>query len=80
MTSDEFKTQYGANPKNEDFVTKLYTNILHRTPDAGGYAYWVNALNTKVISQAEALVFLSESTENQAGVINAIINGIDLLN
>jgi len=80
MGSAEFKGLYGTNPTNENFVTKLYTNILHRTPDAGGYAYWVNALNTKVITQAEALVFLSESTENQAGVLNAIINGIDLLN
>jgi len=80
MGSAEFKGLYGTNPTNEDFVTKLYTNILHRTPDAGGYAYWVNALNTKVITQAEALVYLSESTENQAGVINAITNGIDLLN
>jgi len=35
---------------------------------------------TKPISQVEALIYLSESTENQAGVINAIINGIDLLN
>jgi hypothetical protein len=80
MESAEYKALYGANPTNEDFVTKLYTNILHRAPDAGGYAYWVNALNTMLITQAQALVFLSESTENQAGVINAIINGIDLLN
>ena len=80
MTSTEFQGLYGTAPTNENFVTKLYTNILHRTPDAGGYAYWVNALNTKLITQADALVFLSESTENQAGVINAIINGIDLLN
>ena len=80
MSSPEFQGLYGTAPTSEDFVTKLYTNILHRTPDPGGYAYWVNVLNTKLITQAQALVFLSESTENQAGVINAIINGIDLLN
>jgi len=76
MNSQEFKSLYGASPTNEDFVTKLYTNILHRSPDPGGYAYWVNALNNKIITQVEAIVFLSESSENQAGVLNAIINGI----
>ena len=80
MGSAEFKALYGANPTNEEFVNKLYANILHRAPDPGGYAYWVEALNSKLITQVQALVFLSESTENQAGVLNAIINGIDLLN
>ena len=80
MGVSEFKALYGANPTNEDFVTKLYTNILHRAPDPAGYAYWVDTLNAKLITQADALILLSESTENQAGVINAIINGIDLLN
>jgi hypothetical protein len=80
MGSPEFKSLYGSNPPNEDFVIKLYANILHRAPDPAGYAYWVDTLNAKLITQADALILLSESTENQAGVINAIINGIDLLN
>ncbi len=80
MASDEFKALYGVNPSNELFVTKLYTNILHRVPDLAGYNYWVNALNQKVVTQMDVLMLLSESPENQSAVIASILNGIELLN
>ena len=53
--------------------------MLHRTPDEGGYNYWVGLLNTKKIDTISTLINFSESTENQAGVIGVIQNGIDLL-
>lgn len=77
INSAEFKALYGENPSNEDFVTKLYSNVLHRAPDAGGKAYWVEQLN-KGTSKAAVLASFSESPENQAGVLNAIMYGIDL--
>jgi len=80
IASAEFKTLYGSNPTNELFVSKLYDNVLHRTPDAGGYNYWVGLLNTNKIDNISTLINFSESTENQAGVIGVIQNGIDLLN
>jgi hypothetical protein len=80
MSSLEFKALYGVNPTNEAFVTSVYTNILHRAPDPAGYNYWVSALNQKVVSQMDVLMLLSESPENQSGVIGSILNGIDLLN
>ena len=80
IASDEFKTLYGSNPTNELFVSKLYDNVLHRTPDTGGYNYWVGLLNTKKIDSISAFINFSESPENQAGVIGVIQNGIDLLN
>ncbi len=78
--SDEFRRLYGTNPSNADFLTRLYNNVLHRTPDATGYAWWLEQLNTGAHSQTTALMGFSESPENQAGVLNAIMNGIDLLN
>ena len=80
IASTEFKALYGSNPTNELLVSKLYDNVLHRTPDEGGYNYWVGLLNTKKIDTISTLINFSESTENQAGVIGVIQNGINLLN
>jgi hypothetical protein len=80
IASNEFKTLYGANPTNDQFVTKLYSNVLGRAPDAGGFNYWVGLLNNKQIDMTSTLVNFSESTENQAGVIGVIQNGIELIN
>jgi len=79
IASAEFQQLYGTNPTNEVFVTKLYDNVLHRAPDADGYKYWVDLLNTGRIDKTSTLVNFSESNENQVGVIGVIQNGIDLL-
>jgi hypothetical protein len=80
IASNEFKSLYGANPTSDQFVAKLYNNVLGRAPDAGGFNYWVGLLNNKQIDMTSTLVNFSESTENQAGVIGVIQNGIDLFN
>jgi hypothetical protein len=78
--SPEFKALYGTNPTNAAFLTKLYNNVLHRQPDQGGYDWWLGELNAGRHTMTSSLMGFSESPENQAGVLNAIINGIDLLN
>jgi hypothetical protein len=78
--SAEFQKLYGTNPTNELFVNKLYDNVLHRTPDTGGYNYWVGLLNSGGIDKISTLVNFSESNENQVGVIGVIQNGIDFFN
>ena len=80
IASNEFKALYGANPSNDQFVAKLYNNVLGRSPDTGGFNYWVGLLNDKQIDMTSTLVNFSESPENQAGVIGVIQNGIDLVN
>lgn len=75
MSSAEFTTLYGANPSNEEFLTRLYSNVLHRAPDAGGYNFWLTALNNGE-QRANVLVSFSESLENRAGVLPAIGEGI----
>jgi microcompartment protein CcmK/EutM len=79
IASAEFQKLYGASPANSVFVTKLYDNVLHRAPDAGGYNYWLGMLNNGNIDKTNALMNFSESSENKAGVINVIQNGITLL-
>lgn len=80
VASAEFQTLYGTDPSSQQFVSKLYSNVLHRTSDQGGYDYWTGLLDHNQISKVVALAQFSESPENQAGVIGVIQNGIDLLN
>lgn len=79
INSQEFQAVYGATPTNDQFLTRLYNNVLHRAPDIGGYNYWVDLLNRNVISKTETLAQFSESAENQAAVIGVIQDGIILL-
>jgi hypothetical protein len=78
--SAEFQALYGDNPANAEFLTKLYSNVLHRAPDQGGYDWWLGQLDSGGHTKISILINFSESPENQAGVLNAIMNGIDLLN
>ena len=78
--SQEFQNLYGSNPSNADFLTKLYSNVLHRTPDTGGYNWWLGELDAGRYDKTSALASFAESPENQAGVIGVIQNGIDLFN
>ncbi|MGJ7606745.1 DUF4214 domain-containing protein [Variovorax sp. LT1R20] len=59
--SAEFQSVYGA-LNNSQFVTLLYRNVLGRTPDSGGLAAWVQALNSGT-SRADVVVGFSESSE-----------------
>jgi beta-glucanase (GH16 family) len=59
--SAEFQADYGA-MSNTAFVTQLYQNALHRSPDAAGLNAWVAELNSGV-SRAQVVVGFSESQE-----------------
>jgi len=76
VDSAEFKTLYGSNPTNTEIVTKLYENILHRTPDQTGYDFWLGVLNRNEATVAEVLASLGESTENVAQLTGVISNGV----
>jgi Ca2+-binding RTX toxin-like protein len=73
--SAEFTGMYGTTHTPDDFLTKLYQHILHRAPDAGGYAFWLNALHNGY-SEGQVLAEFGESAENQAQVIAQIQDGI----
>lgn len=75
--SKEFIDMYGANTSDAEFVDLLYQNVLHREPESGGFAYWMEALGTHHVAREEILAYFSESPENQAQVIGSIENGID---
>ena len=51
IASPEFYQVQGGGT-NAGFVTVFYKDILNRAPDPGGYAYWLNALNSGSITPA----------------------------
>jgi methionine-rich copper-binding protein CopC len=74
--SPEFIGAYGAKTSDADFVNLLYHNVLHRDGDAGGAAFWLQALRDGVPRES-LLVSFSESPENQAALIGKIGNGFE---
>ena len=63
VASAEFQARYGATT-NAQFVTLLYDNVLDRSPDAGGLASWVTALEAGR-SRSQVVAGFSESAEFQ---------------
>lgn len=81
IDSNEFRALYGSStPANGDFLTKVYQNVLDRSPDQGGYDFWVSRLDNGTFKQAEVLARFSDSDENRANVAPMISNGIILNN
>ncbi|HEY1148733.1 MAG TPA: DUF4214 domain-containing protein [Pseudoduganella sp.] len=71
INSAEFTRLYGANLSNENFVTQLYRNVLHRDPDAPGYAFHLTDLQHGS-SRAHVLVNFSESPEYIASLVGVM--------
>ena len=74
INSAEFKALYGNNPSNSEFVTLIYDNVLHRTPDAGGYSYWMEQLSSGM-TRENVLIGFSESTENKVALMAFDMDG-----
>ena len=75
VNSSEFKSIYGTNPTNAQIVSKMYDNVLHRTPDQGGYDFWLGVLDRHDATVAEVLAQFGESNENVAALVGVIGNG-----
>lgn len=75
VNSAEFQALYGTNPTNTSMVTTMYTNVLHRAPDAAGIAFWVGVLDNHQGGPADVLMGFSESGENQQALAGVIGNG-----
>jgi hypothetical protein len=59
------------------FVTQMYANVLHRTPDAQGLQFYLDGFAAHAFSRAQVLQGFSESAENQVAVIGSITNGVE---
>ncbi len=75
IASSEFTRTYG-NLSNTGFVTQLYQNVLHRSPDSSGLAFHTGNLASAANTRANVLVGFSESPENQAALIGVTSGGM----
>lgn len=76
VNSSEFKSIYGDDPSNVALLSRLYQNILHRTPDQSGFDYWLGVLDGHKATVSEVLASFSESSENQVALIGVVGSGI----
>lgn len=75
VESPEFK-KVNPDQSNTGLITSYYQHVLNRAPDAGGLAYWENAMATGNTNAAYMLASFSESAENIANTAAALDNGI----
>jgi len=77
LKQPEFVSLYGSNPTDQEFIHKLYENVLNREPDTGGLLYWSQMIGQ--IGRAQILIDFAESPENQALVIEKVGQGLDYI-
>lgn len=80
--STEFKSKYGANVSNADFVNLLYQNILHRIADQSGYDYWLGEIN-ETDDRGGMIASFANSTEYKtetAATVDTFLATVDLGN
>jgi hypothetical protein len=75
LASSEFQDRFGANLSDDAFVSRLYQNVLSRTPDDAGAQYWNEQLAGGA-TRSSVLIAFSESTENQAQSADLVNNGL----
>ena len=59
--STEFVNRYGS-LSDRDFLDLIYSNVLSRTPDAAGYAFWLDRMQ-QGMPRGDVMLAFSESPE-----------------
>ena len=75
IASPEFQARYGSAVTDEQFVTLLYENVLHREPEAAGLQFHLDELAGGQ-SRAMVLTHFSESPEDQANLVGVMSQGM----
>jgi len=81
VNSNEFFDRFSNDEgimTNEGVLTNMYLNVFGRTPDANGYSYWMNSLDSYAISFEGLLSEFANSLENRQN-FNSMMMGEGLL-
>ncbi|MBL8582117.1 MAG: DUF4214 domain-containing protein [Rhizobiaceae bacterium] len=78
LTADEFVSKYGADPTNEEYINKLYQNVLHRDADQDGYDFWLGKIESGE-GKDDMLIYFTDSGENLQNTAPDLDNGIWVL-
>jgi len=63
----ETQALYGGSSSTGDFVKAVYSNILGRDPDAGGFGYWTGLLDSGSIERAEFILRMIDGAKADSG-------------
>ena len=69
--SPEFKSLYGSDTTNAQYVRILYQNVLSRLPDPGGEAFWLTMLN-RSMDRGEVLNAFAQSKELKDKMVDQV--------
>lgn len=72
IVSPEFQEKFGGNLTNQEFVRRLYLNILEREPDQAGSDFWTATLDSGEMTRPEVAFQFIESPEFIAKTENNI--------
>lgn len=75
IDSEEFRSTYANVRNSDDFVVRLYDNVLHRAPESSGRQFWIQAL-TDGLAKSSVLVYFADSSENKQTLAETIRTGI----
>lgn len=78
--SQEFADLYGHRPSNEQFLSRLYHNVLGRDPDPDGYRWWLTEMATNPEkTQAKVMADFVQSPEFNDKTPDTIMNKLTTL-
>ena len=75
LASKESQTIYGDSLSNTAFVSRLYQNVLSRTGDPAGVAYWISVLE-RGGKRSAVLLAIADSMENRVLTNVAVSSGL----
>jgi adenosylcobinamide amidohydrolase len=78
LTANEYIDIYGENPTNEEYINKLYQNVLHREADQAGYDFWLAQIDSGQ-GKDDLLIWFTDSVENLQNTAPDLDNGIWVL-
>lgn len=64
-SSPEAQAAYPSTLSNGDFVTSVYTNVLGRNTDSGGFAFWVGQLQSGAVTKGNFVLNIIQSVLGQ---------------
>lgn len=56
LDQDETRATYPESATNLEFATQVYSNVLGRTPDAGGLTFWVGLLDEGAVGRDQFIL------------------------
>lgn len=61
--SQEFSNRYGVAPSNEQYVAIVYQNVLGRTADSSGFAYWLGLVESGQLGRGGVVRWIAANSE-----------------